>query len=230
VIVSISRVSYPVLIDADDLYSLPLEEFTAARNQLAKELAASGDKDASTAVKQMKKPSRAAWAINQVARRHPKDVEQLLAAGDKLHDAQDAALRGDASKLRTAGRDVSEALDAVAERAEPLSPAVRDAVRETLRVAAVDPAGRELLKSGTLIAELESGGFGLEGLELPADFEVKRAPRGPDPHLVVEAERAEARARRLLEAADAAETRAREARLAAEQAVADAEAARAAIK
>lgn len=220
-------------IDADDLYSLPLEDFTAARNQLAKELAASGDKDAATAVKQMKKPSRAAWAINQVARQHAKDVEQLLAAGDTLRDAQDAALRGDASKLRPAGRGVSEALDAVVERAEPLSPTVRDAVRETLRVAAVDPAGRELLKSGTLTAELESGGFGLEGVELPADFEVTRAdrePKRPDARLVAEAERLEARANRLLEAADTAETRAREARLAAEQAVAEADAARAAIK
>ena len=217
-------------IDADDLYSLPLDAFTAARNQLAKELGAAGDKDAAAAVKQMKKPSRAAWAINQVARAHPKDVEELIAAGDKLRDAQEAALRGDASKMRTAGREVSDAIDALAERIEPASAAVRDAVVSTLRVAAAEPAARELLKRGTLTTELEPGGFGLEGIELPADFEVKRAPRGPDPHLVAEAERAEARANRLLEAADAAETRAREARLAAEQAVADAEAARAAIK
>jgi hypothetical protein len=219
-----------VVINADDLFSLPLEEFTAARNALAKELAATGDKDAATAVKQLKKPTRPAWAINQVAREHPKDVEALLHAGDALREAQEAALRGDASKLREAGREVNEAIDQLAERVGDVSASVRDAVINTLRVAAADPAGRELLRTGTLTTELEPGGFGLEGVELPADFEVKRTERGPDPHLVAEADRLEARARRLEEMAAEAETRAREARLAAEQAVAEAEAARAAIK
>ena len=217
-------------INADHLFTLPLDEFTAARNQLAKELAATGDKDAAAAIKQMKKPSRPAWAINQVARAHPQDVDALLEAGDALRDAQEAALRGDASKLRDAGRSVNEAIEHLVERAEAATPSVRDAIVSTLRVAAADPAGRELLKAGTFVTELEAGGFGLEGVELPADFEVKRQVRGPDPHLVAEAERLEARARRLDEAAADAETRAREARLAAEQAAADAEAARAAIK
>lgn len=214
----------------DELFSLPLEEFTAARNQLAKELSAAGDKDGAAAVKALKKPSRAAWAVNQAARARPDDVDSLLAAGAGLRAAQDAALRGDASRLRAAGRALADAVQALAGHAPPVSAAVRDDITATLRAAAVDEAGGALLRRGVLVTDLEPAGFGLEGAELPPDIERRvREPEGPDPHLLAEAERADARAARLLEAAASAETRAREARLAADQAVADAEAARAAV-
>lgn len=153
-----------------------------------------------------------------------------MAAGSDLKAAQDKALRGDASLLRPAGRAMSDAVEEVAERAGAVSPAVRDAIVASLRAAAVDDAAGDLLRRGVLVSEVDPAGFGLEGAELPPDIERRvREPKGPDPHLVAEAEKAEARANRLLEAASAAETRATEARLAAEQAVADAEAARAAV-
>jgi hypothetical protein len=126
---------------------------------------------------------------------------------------------------------MNAAVDQILEHVSDASAAVRDAIAGTVRAAAVDETGRELLTRGVLTSEIESAGFGLEGFELPPEIERKRRePEGPDPHLVAEAERAEARATRLLEAAAAAETRAKEARLAADQAVADAEAARARVK
>jgi hypothetical protein len=211
-------------IEPDDLYALPLEEFTAARNALAKELK-------SPDVKALKKPSRAAWTLNQLARSHPRDVDALLRAGDKVRDAQTAALRGDASKMREAGRDLAEAVDHLLELAGDASAAVRDAIAATLRAAATEPAAGELLKRGVLVSEIDPSGFGLEGAELPPEIERRKVKeqKGPDPHLVAEAERAEARARRLTEAAGAAETRAKEARLAAEEAEEEARAARARI-
>ena len=45
------------------LYGLPFGEFTAARNQLAKELKKQGDKDASEEVASLPKPSVSAWAV-----------------------------------------------------------------------------------------------------------------------------------------------------------------------
>ncbi len=168
--------------------------------------------------------------MNQLAREHSAEIDALLAAGEDLRAAQDAALRGDASKLRPAGRAVADAVEALAAHAEPVSPAIRDAIVATLRAAAADTAAAHVIKRGVLVNELEPTGFGLEGAELPPDIEQRiRKPEGPDPHLVAEAERAEARAARLLEAAADAETRARAARLAADQAVAEAEAARAAV-
>jgi hypothetical protein len=194
-------------------------------------LAAAGEKDAAAAVKAMKKPSRGAWAVNQLARSHPADIDALVEAGAALRKAQDAALRGDASMLKPAGRDLSDAIDALLAAAGDSTPAVRDAVANSLRAAAVDanPDAQLVLRRGVLVTDLEPAGFGLEGLELPPEIERKVSePAGPDPYLMAEADRAEARANRLLEAAAAAETRAREARLAADQAVADAEVARAA--
>jgi hypothetical protein len=179
----------------------------------------------------LKKPSRAAWALNQLARAHGDDVDALLRAGDAVRAAQDKALRGQPSELRDASRALAELVDDVAEKAEPMSAGVRDAVTSTLRAAATDPEVGKLLKQGTLVSELDPSGFGLEGAELPPDLEAKaRKPKGPDPHLVADAERAEARANRLLAAAAEAETRAKEARLAADQAVVEAEAARAKVK
>ena len=52
---------------ADGLYGLPQDEFTPARDARAKELKA--DKDLAAAVKKLKKPSVAAWAVNLFVRR-----------------------------------------------------------------------------------------------------------------------------------------------------------------
>jgi hypothetical protein len=43
----------------DELYQLPLDEFTAARNALAK---STGD----ASIKKLEKPSLSAWAVNQL--------------------------------------------------------------------------------------------------------------------------------------------------------------------
>lgn len=217
------------MIDPDELFAVPLDEFTAARNQLAKELKAGGDAERAATVKALKKPSRAAWTLNQLARSHDRDVDELLHAGEEVRDAQTAALRGDASRIRDAGRRLAEVVDHLAELAGPMSASVRDAVVATLRAAATEPGAGDLLKRGVLVSEIDPSGFGLEGAELPPDIERRvreKRSKGPDPHLVAEAERAEARASRLAQAAADAEVRAREARLAAEEAEEEAQRAR----
>ena len=55
--------------EIDELFDLPLDEFTAARNDLAKRLKRDGDEDAAEQVRSLPKPSIAAWAVNQLARR-----------------------------------------------------------------------------------------------------------------------------------------------------------------
>ena len=73
--------------EVDRLYKLPLEEFTAARNDLAKQL---GD----ASVKQLKKPTVPAWTVNQLARTREVDVRRLLRAGEQLEQAQKQAVEG----------------------------------------------------------------------------------------------------------------------------------------
>ena len=56
----------------DELFDLPPTEFIAARDALAKQLKADGDAGAAAEVKALRRPSVAAWAVNQVARRQPR--------------------------------------------------------------------------------------------------------------------------------------------------------------
>jgi len=153
----------------EDLYGLPLEEFTKARDALAKSTTKEEGKEAGAAVKALKKPSVAAWALNQLARRHPDEVSSLLEAGARLRRAQTAALEGgDPEELRAAGRAEAGEVDALAglarsilaEAGRPGSEAQQDRIVSTLRAAAVDPVGGEQLRRGVLTAELSPAGFG----------------------------------------------------------------------
>lgn len=82
----------------DDLYKLPPDEFVAARNALAKSLTG----DDAKRVKGLAKPTIVPWAVNQVYW-HARDVyTRLLKAGEKLRDAQLAALKGRTADVRGA--------------------------------------------------------------------------------------------------------------------------------
>src|SRR5438034_9907423 len=80
--------------ELDRLYGLPLDEFTAARNELATRLRKAGQADAAERVRELRKPSVAVWTVNQLARRYPDEIEELVEGGKRLRDAQAKALRG----------------------------------------------------------------------------------------------------------------------------------------
>ena len=156
--------------ELDRLYGLPPEEFVAERRRVERELRAedrSGDADE---VKALAKPTKAAWVVNQLARRNRGDVDRLLAAGEALRKAQRAAVAGkgtakfDESRDEEAGarRRLTEAAETLlAEGGGKASRHIVDQVDQTLRTAAVHDAGRELLASGRFVRELEAGGFEL---------------------------------------------------------------------
>jgi len=150
----------------DDLYALPLEDFIGARDTLAKDTRKAGDKDAAARIAKLAKPTPAAWAANQVARENPDVVAALLDAGAALRAAQDAALAGGgAETLRTATQAERRAVDDVMRAAvdlkpggKPLSRAMADRLRTTLRAAAGDPDLRAALSEGRLTGEAQAGG------------------------------------------------------------------------
>jgi hypothetical protein len=78
----------------DELYSADPDEFTARRNDLAKQLRADGRRAASEQVKELRKPSLAAWAVNQLARKNRREIDLLLDAGHRARDAQRGVLAG----------------------------------------------------------------------------------------------------------------------------------------
>src|SRR3954447_14970634 len=114
------------------LYGLPLEEFTPERNALAAELSREGDCEGAAAVKALRKPSAAAWAVNQLVRAEPDLVEALLGAGGELRQAHRQAASGrGAAQLRAAADAERAAVDALMARApavlgRPLPPALAE--------------------------------------------------------------------------------------------------------
>src|ERR671936_452656 len=78
----------------DRLYGLPLDAFVRERDELAKELRRSGDREAADWVKGLPRPSVSAWAVNQVMRTQGSDARALLDAGAALSEAQERMLAG----------------------------------------------------------------------------------------------------------------------------------------
>jgi hypothetical protein len=207
----------------DDLYGLPLEEFTPARDKSAKELRKAGDKETAARVAKLPKPTPAAWAANQVAREQPGVIEALLDAGAALRAAQDAAMSGGgAAALREATLNERHAIDDVMRLAVKLKPggkalsrAMADRLRTTLHAAAGDPDLRAALSAGRLTGEAQAGGawpFAIGAEDAPAvELPKPKAKRKPkeDPDEQAERERAE---REAAEARKALEAQLREAR------------------
>jgi hypothetical protein len=166
--------------EIDRLYALPLEEFTAGRNALARRLKSEGDDEAAEQIAALAKPSLPVWAINQLARQEKAKMRTLLDAGAKLRKAQEQALSGgDSDALRTAQAEEREAIRDLVQRAgvlleqagRPASRPVLERIRSTLGAAALAESARGTLKSGRLTDELQVSGFeALAGIE--------PAPRG----------------------------------------------------
>lgn len=162
----------------NELFGAPLEGFTARRNALAKELSGA---DART-VKELKKPNLAAWAVNQVARQHPDDVQQVFDVTDKLRHAQRRVLSGGkATDLRSATDERNKVVGRLTKLAEKIlgqaghgaSTSTLQAITDSFMAIASDDEGAEQLRKGRLSRELEPSAFidvsGLTLVESPAD-------------------------------------------------------------
>jgi hypothetical protein len=167
------------LEEIDDLFALPLEQFTAARNELAKQLKREGDAEAAEHVRSLPKPTVAAWAANQLARHDPEGVRSLLNVAARLRSAQERSLKGErvADELRAAQAEERELIRTLTRSAEavlstagrPASSTTLERVSSLLRAAAVAEPGRAALREGRLTGDVEVAGFdAFAGLELPA--------------------------------------------------------------
>ncbi len=178
-----------------ELYRGPLSEFIARRTAIAKELAAT-DAAAAASVRKLRKPSLAAWAIDQVAAQEPRHVAELLAAGADARDAQRAVAEGTASgdDLRAAVARLREAVEQAARSAEStldssghtVGEATVRQIRDSLHAAATGGShSRVALWRGTLDANLSPAGFGESTRGDPDPPELTKAlsalRRGPAP-------------------------------------------------
>jgi hypothetical protein len=156
-----------------ELYSLPPEEFTAARDRLAADLKEAGEPDHAAAVKKLRKPSIVAWAVNAAARDRPEDIEALRAAGQALRRAQRKALSGGGGEdLRQATDERRVLVQSLAEAGVAAiggrGSAHRDSIAATLDAASIDDELGQRLQAGMLEREARpTAGFGaIEGFEV----------------------------------------------------------------
>jgi len=203
---------------ADELYALPQEAFTPARDAKAKELRA--DKELAAAVRKLKKPSVAAWVVNLFVRREAAQVDQVIAVGQALRDAQEGM---DGAELRALTRQRRQLTSTVTQQARSLAKdegvkvtqSVADQVEATLTAAMLDPECARAVRSGLLTAALSS--TGVDSVDVAAVVAVPEAlgfsatpttgeePAPPELHVVPgEGDDAAARKREEAEAALAA--------------------------
>lgn len=233
----------------DELYATPPETFTKTRDAIATRLKKAGETDAAAKIASLRRPTRDAYVLNQLARRHPDELAALVDVGRDLARAQRRALRGHdaAHDLREAiGRQRDAVRELVAKAASlmaDLGVATRghlDTIAGALQAALVDPAVGVALEEGRLSqAPAPAAGFlGAAPLSVTAPAEPLEEPAARGPGLKkarASAEReqrkesarraaqeARARADELHEQAIAARRRADELRAGAERAERDA--------
>ena len=206
----------PLDDDLDALYQLPLNEFTAARNELAKR-AGSGAAE----VRKLAKPPVAAWVVNQLYWKDRRTYDALIDAAEALRAAHASVLKGKSADLRFAAKEHEEALERALKRTltlladggHPVTEATRNAVSQTLRALPADdapgrltralaPGGFEML-SGIAVRGPGTRGRAGKAAPKPAAGPSGRAPSTEDRRQAQAREEAAAAARALREAEQA---------------------------
>jgi hypothetical protein len=189
----------------DKLYQLPLDEFTAARNVLAKE---TGD----SAVKKLEKPNLAAWTVNQLYWRERKIYDDVIKAAERMRAVYKQMLAGKNADVRGAEEIHQDALREAKQAAKrlldegghPNPDAVMMPVAETLdALPGEEPPGR-------LTKPLRRMGFNvLEGVPISARAGPIRSKAAPDKKAPAKEQTAGERRASEAEAREAAMTRER---------------------
>lgn len=199
---------------AAELYALPPDQFTAARNARA----AASDRPLTAAIKALRKPTVAAWAVNLLAREG--ELADALDLAAALREAQEDL---DAAELSRLGRQRRQLVAALAAQAVGLakdagvtvSAAARDDVEKTINAAVMDAAAAAAVMTARLVTTLEAGAFeptdlvdavggSLPGVEAPPvrDDLAERRARKVAEKAAREAERAANEAQRELDRID----------------------------
>ncbi|MUK03591.1 ANTAR domain-containing protein [Vibrio cholerae] len=153
------------LVDqANRLYALPLDEFTAARNAAATSARKEGDRELASALRALPKAASSAWLVNVLVTRRRDEIEQVLELGASLREAQSGVDRAHLQALgqqrqRLLSAVARQSLEAAAELGHDVGPAALPGVEQTLRAALADPAAAAAVLTGRLVRTLEASGW-----------------------------------------------------------------------
>lgn len=148
---------------ADQLYAADPAEFTDRRSDLVAQARADADQAAARAIGALRRPTRAAWVVNQLARADPDAVARLGRLGDELRAAESAL---DGGKLRELSQTRRELLGQLARQAldgagvtDPPDALLQE-VTGTLSAALADPEVAARVGQGQLAKSVQPAGFG----------------------------------------------------------------------
>lgn len=149
---------------ADELYGLPLTDFTAARTAAITSAKLDGDQELARRIGELRKPSVVGWLANQLVRRHPDELTSLVELGDSLREAM---RRLDGEQIRASGARQQQVVHALVQQALGLADATGHAVsdatkrglEQTLHAALADPQAATELTAGRLTGSLSRSGF-----------------------------------------------------------------------
>jgi hypothetical protein len=148
----------------DELYGADPESFTERRTELAAAARDAGDRAAAKAIAALRRPTRAAWVVNLLARTDPSGPAKLAELGAALRAAQEA---GHGPRLRELSAARGALVDALTGQALSLAgvadppPALRLEVSQTLTAALADPGVAADFAAGTLTRAVQWSGFGV---------------------------------------------------------------------
>src|ERR1700688_3497887 len=163
---------------AHELYGLPPEGFTEARNARAKEITAAGNRELATQVRRLPKPTVAAWLANVLVRTHVAKIAELVALGPELRAVQRRKVREDMRRVADRRREltrelVAAASESAAEAGLSMGSQVQRQLEETLEAAVADEGSAAALQAGRLSGPLRFIGFG----GAPStESDIRRAP------------------------------------------------------
>ena len=170
-----------------ELYGADPDVFTERRKALAAAAKEAGDREAASAIGALRKPTRAAWVVNQLARAEPSAADRMAALAAELRAAEAAK---DGPRLRELSAARGALIDALTDQALAAAgtpdppPSLRAEVTDTLTAALADPATAADFAAGRLTKAAQWGGFGYAGFGVAdgsaADTPVSgRPPPGP---------------------------------------------------
>jgi len=150
---------------SDELFGLPLDDFTSVRNLREKQAKAVGENDVAAQIHQLRKPNLVAWLTNQLARERDEEIRSLVELGAALREAT-ATMSG--QQLRELSRQQRLLVSALVQQARRLANGAGRKVSEdtargledTLRAGLANPRAAEALAAGRLTEGMQNSGFG----------------------------------------------------------------------
>ena len=165
---------------ADELYGLPADEFIGARAAYAKQAKADGDRELAAQIQALKKPTVAAWLVNQLARRHRDELAVLVELGTEMRRGLSGISAEDMRELtkrrfQLVAALVKRAGEIAAEAGRGVGADTSAAIQATLEATLSDQASADAVVAGRLTEPLAVSGFGFGN-----PFEVVDAGAGGD--------------------------------------------------